>query len=77
MGSRQSWCFVAATLLSLSAWANPPNRIVDADREPQNWLSTGRSYDESRESPLTHEIKSTRLVCRRGDSGRGCGVFRP
>lgn len=27
-------------------------RIVNADSEPQNWLSTGRGYDETRFSPL-------------------------
>ncbi len=28
-------------------------RIIDADREPQNWLSVGRNYAEDRFSPLT------------------------
>ena len=28
-------------------------RIVNADREPGNWLTTGRTYDEQRFSPLT------------------------
>ena len=27
-------------------------RIVAADREPQNWLAHGRTYDEQRYSPL-------------------------
>ena len=27
-------------------------RIVDADKEPQNWLSVGRNYAEDRFSPL-------------------------
>lgn len=27
-------------------------RIIEADREPQNWISHGRSYDEQRFSPL-------------------------
>ncbi len=27
-------------------------RIIKADLEPQNWLSTGRTYDEARGSPL-------------------------
>lgn len=27
-------------------------RIINADREPQNWLSTGRNYQETRFSPL-------------------------
>ena len=28
-------------------------RIINADSEPQNWLSHGRSYTEERFSPLT------------------------
>jgi alcohol dehydrogenase (cytochrome c)/quinohemoprotein ethanol dehydrogenase len=28
-------------------------RLVNADTEPQNWMSTGRGYDETRHSPLT------------------------
>jgi quinohemoprotein ethanol dehydrogenase len=28
-------------------------RIVEADKEPQNWLATGRNYQETRYSPLT------------------------
>lgn len=28
-------------------------RIIKADQEPQNWLSTGRNYQETRFSPLT------------------------
>src|SRR5580698_5748033 len=28
------------------------SRIVDADKEPQNWLSVGRNYAEDRFSPL-------------------------
>jgi quinohemoprotein ethanol dehydrogenase len=28
-------------------------RIVNADREPQNWLTTGRTYSETRYSPLS------------------------
>ena len=33
-------------------------RIVNADAEPQNWLTTGRNYAETRFSPLT-EINET------------------
>lgn len=41
----------------LIVWANqapadPPSRLVHADRELENWLTTGRTYDESRDSPL-------------------------
>jgi PQQ-dependent dehydrogenase (methanol/ethanol family) len=28
-------------------------RVINADREPQNWLAHGRTYDEQRFSPLT------------------------
>ena len=30
-----------------------PDRLVDADREPQNWLMNHRTYDGQRFSPLT------------------------
>src|SRR5690606_16573856 len=29
-------------------------RIANADSEPQNWLSTGRNYEETRFSPLSN-----------------------
>ena len=32
--------------------ADPPSRLVHADGEPGNWLTTGHTYDESRDSPL-------------------------
>ena len=53
MGIRLAWCVLAATLLSLNAWADPQGRIAEADKEPGSWLSTGRTYDESRDSPLS------------------------
>jgi alcohol dehydrogenase (cytochrome c) len=28
------------------------SRIIDADREPENWLTHGRTYSEQRFSPL-------------------------
>ena len=46
---------LAATLLPLAgALAKPvtAERIIAADREPQNWLAHGRTYDEQRYSPL-------------------------
>jgi quinohemoprotein ethanol dehydrogenase len=47
-----------ATTLTLpgAAIAKPVTgeRIVAADREPQNWLAHGRTYDEQRYSPLTN-----------------------
>ena len=33
------------------AWITT-QRIAQADREPQNWLSSGRDYSEQRFSPL-------------------------
>ncbi len=45
-----------AALLAISA-ASPPAgvdtaRLVGADREPGQWMSPGRTYDEQRFSPL-------------------------
>jgi len=34
-------------------------RIAQADAEPQNWLTTGRTYDESRYSPLDQISEAT------------------
>lgn len=56
--------YLAAALTLLSACSKPSDqapppaaavdgtRIIAADREPGNWMSTGRSYDEQRFSPL-------------------------
>ncbi|MDH4073035.1 MAG: PQQ-dependent dehydrogenase, methanol/ethanol family, partial [Gammaproteobacteria bacterium] len=38
---------------SLTARPVTAGRIVNADSEPGNWLSHGRTYDEQRFSPLT------------------------
>ena len=52
------WVALALTLSSAPAWAQdmPANvdgqRIIAADKEPGNWMSTGRTYDEQRYSPL-------------------------
>jgi PQQ-dependent dehydrogenase (methanol/ethanol family) len=35
-----------------SASPSPDSRLLDADREPHNWLSHGRTYSEQRYSPL-------------------------
>src|SRR6478609_6185272 len=45
---------LARTALSADA-ARPVDaqRIVNADKEPGQWLSPGRTYDEQRFSPLT------------------------
>ena len=45
-----------ASLLPFAPAAAKPitgERIIHADREPQNWLAHGRTYDEQRYSPLT------------------------
>ncbi|MDP3675312.1 MAG: PQQ-dependent dehydrogenase, methanol/ethanol family [Novosphingobium sp.] len=41
-------------------------RIVNADQEPQNWLTTGRDYQETRHSPL--DLINTTNVKRLGMS---------
>ncbi|WP_457967251.1 PQQ-dependent dehydrogenase, methanol/ethanol family [Pseudomonas sp. R4-84] len=49
---------LALTLNTAPSWAQdmPANvdgkRIIAADQEPGNWMSTGRTYDEQRYSPL-------------------------
>ncbi|OUJ11869.1 PQQ-dependent dehydrogenase, methanol/ethanol family [Acetobacter sp. DsW_063] len=61
---KQLGLFCAASLSALcvaagsaQAAAGPADvdgqRIIDADKEPGNWMSTGRTYDEQRFSPLT------------------------
>jgi quinohemoprotein ethanol dehydrogenase len=57
---RRSWSYAATVigaLLSAGGVAAQPaavdtRRIVQADREPGNWMSYGRTYDEQRFSPL-------------------------
>jgi glucose dehydrogenase len=55
----QSTTFSAALLAGLAALAGPVcaqqidgARITAADKEPRNWLTTGRTYSEQRFSPL-------------------------
>jgi alcohol dehydrogenase (cytochrome c) len=45
---------LAATLMTSPAWAAEvtPERLVNADKEPQNWLMNHRTYDGQRYSPL-------------------------
>ena len=44
---------LAGSVIAMAGYAaDPATRIVHADDEPQNWLTTGRTYDESRDSPL-------------------------
>ncbi|MGB6449953.1 MAG: PQQ-dependent dehydrogenase, methanol/ethanol family [Steroidobacteraceae bacterium] len=65
---------VAATAAAAAATAGAANspaavdtaRIVSANREPGNWMSVGRTYDEQRFSPLTqineHNVKRLGLA---------------
>src|ERR1700722_12399705 len=43
-----------------------PDRLVNADKEPQNWLMNHRTYDAQRYSPLdkinTGNVKSLKLA---------------
>jgi glucose dehydrogenase len=43
-----------------------PERLINADREPQNWLMNHRTYDSQRYSPLDKinksNVKSLRLA---------------
>ena len=45
---------LAGTMLAPSAFAAEvtPDRLANADREPQNWLINHRTYDGQRFSPL-------------------------
>src|SRR5215831_7493367 len=45
---------LAATMLASPAFAAEvtPERLVNADKEPQNWLMNHRTYDGQRFSPL-------------------------
>jgi alcohol dehydrogenase (cytochrome c) len=49
----------AVTLAVVPAMAADvtPERLVDADREPQNWLMNHRTYDGQRFSPLARISK--------------------
>jgi len=49
----------AATRTSGGPAAVDTARIVQADREPGNWLSVGRTYSEQRYSPLKQINEST------------------
>ena len=65
MFSRSAMLLALATLATADCTRVPTSdrdfgaRIVAADREPQNWLSTGRGYDETRFSPLDQISPST------------------
>jgi hypothetical protein len=36
-----------------------PDRLINADKEPQNWLMNHRTYDGQRYSPLTRSTGRT------------------
>jgi alcohol dehydrogenase (cytochrome c) len=52
---------LAATMLATPAFAADvtPERLVNADKEPQNWLMNHRTYDGQRFSPLTRINRDT------------------
>ena len=52
---------LAGAMLAPSAFAAEvtPDRLANADREPQNWLMNHRTYDGQRYSPLTRINKDT------------------
>ncbi len=57
--------------------ANDPtgNRIINVGGDPDNWLSHGRGYDQSRNSPLTQI--NTRNVGQLGLKGASIPSVRP
>lgn len=66
--------FIAALLASSALHFGPPalaadvtvDRLINADREPQNWLMNHRTYDAQRYSPLDRinkgNVKSLKLA---------------
>src|SRR5258708_20260915 len=65
--------FIRSTLLAATMLASPafaadvtPDRLLNADREPQNWLMNHRTYDGQRFSPLARidkgNAKNLKLV---------------
>ena len=57
-------CVVTLASFCLTAAAGAADvtaaRIIDADKEPHNWLSNGRTYSEQRFSPLK-QINTTNV----------------
>lgn len=50
---RYAWAGLALALLAACGPAQVnERRIADADSEPGNWLTHGRTYNEDRYSPL-------------------------
>ena len=54
MNRRTTSLLASVTIAALPALAVEvtPERLVNADREPQNWLMNHRTYDSQRYSPL-------------------------
>jgi PQQ-dependent dehydrogenase (methanol/ethanol family) len=52
--------FAVCAAISSSAYADPAQRIVNADSEPGNWLTYGRTYSEQHFSPLA-QIDTTNI----------------
>lgn len=61
---RRSLTLLAGLFVLLPAWAllareSTGQRIIHAEKEPQNWLTTGLNYQETRFSPLDQVNKAT------------------
>ena len=54
MNRRTTFILAGVTIAASSALAAEvtPERLINADREPQNWLMNHRTYDSQRYSPL-------------------------
>src|SRR5258708_33060098 len=57
---------LAATMLATPAFAADvtPERLVNADKEPQDWLMNHPTYDGPRFSPLTRINRDTAKGCK-------------
>src|SRR5438094_1916978 len=68
MNQRSTSLLVGLVIAASPAFAAEvtPERLVNADREPQNWLMNHRTYDAQRYSPLDkinkNNVKSLKLA---------------
>src|SRR5438094_2305627 len=68
MNQRSTSLLVGLVIAASPAFAAEvtPERLVNADREPQNWLMNHRTYDAQRYSPLDRinkaNVKSLKLA---------------
>jgi alcohol dehydrogenase (cytochrome c) len=67
--NRRITCMLAGMVIAASpalAAELTPERLINADREPQNWLMNHRTYDGQRFSPLSRinkeNVKNLRLA---------------